>query len=58
MTVIVSAACLAMAVYWAWTSRRIVNPVETRAKVGANLAPVSLEQIGSLDQMTFEQYSF
>ena len=53
--VIVSAACLAMVSYFAWTGHRTVNPGETRATVEANLAPLTLEQISSLDQKTFER---
>ncbi len=53
-TIIFIVACLAMVGYWAWTGHRKVNPVETPAKVEANLPPLTLEQIASLDQQTFE----
>jgi len=54
-TIFLSAACLSMVGYWAVACKRSENPVETRAKVKANLPPLTLKQISSLEQKTFEQ---
>ncbi len=54
-TIIAIVAGLATAGYWAWTVHRTANSGETRAKVEANLPPLTLEQISSLDQKTFER---
>jgi len=53
-TVIIGAACIAIVCYAVWISHRTVNPGAGSAKVEANLPLLTLHQISSLDQKTFE----
>lgn len=48
------AACFALGGYMIWLGHRSVNPQGTRPMVETKLPPLTLEQISSLDQKTFE----
>ena len=53
-SIIAIAAGLALVSCWAVACKRNNHPGVTRAKVQASLPPLTLEQISSLDQKTFE----
>ena len=53
-TVMICAAGIAMVGHEAWAGTPIVNASAGRAEVEANLHPLTLKQISSLDQKTFE----
>jgi hypothetical protein len=52
--IIAIAAGLALVSYSVWLGHRLVNPGARGGKVEANLPPLTLQQISSLDQKTFE----
>jgi hypothetical protein len=54
-SIITLAACFALGGYTIWLGHRSVNPQGTRPKVETKLPPLTLEQISSLDQKTFER---
>jgi len=53
-TIVVGAACVAIVSYGAWISHQRAPSEAGSAKVETNQSPLTLQQISSLDQKTFE----
>ncbi|MGO8736633.1 MAG: hypothetical protein ACLQVM_28015 [Terriglobia bacterium] len=54
-TIVVGSVCIAIVSYAAWISHQRPSSEAGSAKVEANLPPLTLQQISSLDQKTFER---
>jgi hypothetical protein len=53
-TVVVGATCVAIVSYGAWISHQRAPSEAGSAKIETNLPPLTLQQISTLDQKTFE----